>query len=230
MPLLDRFLEFLANPNVAFLLISLGTIALFVEILHPGLWIPGTLGIAFLILGFAGVGNLDFSWAGVAFLGLAIVLIILEAQAPGFSYFGAAGVIALVLGGIFLVGRFSGPDLTGGAKTVSLWLLAAVGASALAFVVWLTWQIRLTRRSPAYVSEGSTGALAGHEGVVTARLAPKGEVHLAGEYWTAETTGGEPVEVGSKVKVVSVEGVTLIVEPVREDFLINGGSHSRQSV
>jgi membrane-bound serine protease (ClpP class) len=230
MPLLDRFLEFLASPNVAFLLISLGTLALFVEILHPGLWIPGTIGIAFLILGFAGVGNLDFSWAGVAFLALAIVLIILEAQAPGFSYFGAAGVIALVLGGVFLVGRFSGPDLTGGAKTVSLWLLAVVGASAFAFVVWLTWQIRLTRRSPAYVSEGSTGALAGHEGIVTARLAPKGEVHIAGEYWTAETAGDVPLEVGEKVKVLSVDGVTLIVEPVREDFLINGGSQSRQSV
>lgn len=230
MPLLDRFLGFLANPNIAFLLISLGSIALFVELLNPGTWIPGTIGVAFLILGFTGVGFIDFSWAGVALFGLAILLFILEAQAPGFSYFGAAAVVSLVLGGIFLAGPFSGPDLAGGAATVSLWLLAAVGGSALAFVLWLLWQIRQAQKAPAYISEGSTSALVGHEGVVTARLAPKGEVHIAGEYWTAEVAGDVPVEEGETVRVVSVEGVSLLVERPHETVSVSGGSEPGQSV
>ena len=89
MNLFERLLSFLADPNVAFLLISLGTLALAVEIWSPGLWVPGALGLISLILGFAGVGNLPFAWAALALLALAVLFFVLEALHPGVGLFGS---------------------------------------------------------------------------------------------------------------------------------------------
>jgi membrane-bound serine protease (ClpP class) len=72
--LLERVLAFISSPDIAFLLISLGGLGVIVELWNPGLWIPGTLGALFLILGWAGVGQLPFSWAGVALIVLSMVL------------------------------------------------------------------------------------------------------------------------------------------------------------
>lgn len=215
MPLIDRILDFLANPNIAFIFISIGTIALVVELWNPGVWIPGTIGAALMIIGFVGVGFLDFSWAGIAFIALAVLLLALEGQAPGASYFGVAGSIALVLGGIFLVGRFTDPDLPGGTRTVSIWLLAITGGVIISFVLWLAYQIRQAAKSPDYISESSSGALIGQEGLVTVTLEPKGEVHVAGEFWSAELVKGGRLEEGAPVRVVRVDGVFVFVEPAR---------------
>ena len=121
MNIIERSLSFLANPNIAFLFISIGGIALIVEIWNVGLWIPGTIGVILLLLGFAGVGQLPFSWAGVGLLVMALVLFLLEAQAPGIGYFGAAGTVCLILGGIFLVGFFGPPEIPGPQIGVSRW-------------------------------------------------------------------------------------------------------------
>lgn len=221
MSFVDRVLKFLANPNIALLFISLGTIALIVELWSPGIWIPGTLGIAFMVLGWVGVGNLDFSWAGVIFIALAILLFVLESQAPGVSYFGIAGSIALVIGGFFLVGRFTDPDLPGGVQTVSIWLLVVIGGSLLAFILWLSWQIRQAAKSPLWVSAGATSDLVGQEALVTSDLDPEGEVHVGGEFWSAELAGAEFAPPGTivrkndKVRVVRVEGMQLFVKPLR---------------
>lgn len=220
MSFIDRILSFLADPNIAFLLISLGTVGVIVELWNPGLWIPGTLGVAFLVLGWVGVGNLDFSWAGVIFLALAILLFVLESQADGVSYFGIAGALALVIGGVFLVGRFTDPNLPQGTQTVSFWLLGILGGSALGFVLWLSWQIGLTRNTPEWVSAGTTASLVGQEALVTTNLNPSGEVHIGGEFWSAGlmnsefAPAGTGVAKGQHVRVVRIEGVHLIVEPL----------------
>ncbi|MFQ5426423.1 MAG: nodulation protein NfeD, partial [Gaiellales bacterium] len=75
----ERILTFIADPNVSFLLVSLGGLALVVELFNPGMWIPGVLGVSALIVGWAGIGLLPFSWAGVALLALALALFIAEA-------------------------------------------------------------------------------------------------------------------------------------------------------
>lgn len=220
MSFVDRIVNFIANPNIAFLLISLGTVGLIVELWNPGIWIPGTLGLAFMTLGWVGVGNLDFSWAGVIFLALAILLFVLESQAEGVSYFGIAGGIALVIGGVFLVGRFTDPNLPGGTQTVSLWLVGILGASSISFVVWLSWQIRQAAKAPLWVSGGASSGIVGQEALVTMDLDPEGEVHVGGEFWSAQLEGGDfappgtTIPKGEHVRVVRVEGVHLFVEPV----------------
>ena len=100
---LESFLSFISNPNIAFLLISIGGLGLIVEIWNPGLWVPGTLGLLFLVTGWAGVGQMPFSWAGVALIVLAGLLFYLESTAAGLGYFGVAAVICLILEAYFLL-------------------------------------------------------------------------------------------------------------------------------
>jgi membrane-bound serine protease (ClpP class) len=209
MSLFERILSFLADPNVAFLLISLGTLALAVEIWSPGLWVPGAIGVLCLVLGFAGVGFLPFTWAAVLLLGLAVLFFVLEALHPGVGLFGAFGAVALVLGGLFMLG---GSELPGQAVSVSPWLLGAVGALALLVTVSLVREMRLSHR-PVYVSPYARESLVGELADVTVRLAPQGEVRLAGETWGAELRGADSAEVGQQVRVAELSQLGLLVEP-----------------
>ena len=212
MNLFQRILAFLADPNVAFLLISLGSLALVVELWNPGLWVPGAIGLISLILGFAGLGNLPFSWAAVALFTFAVLFFVLEGLHPGIGLFGAFGVVALVLGGLFMAGGFDRPELPGGQLDVSPWLLAGVGAAALLLVLLLAREMRVSHRQ-VYVSPYSRERLLGELAQVTVRLAPEGEVRLAGETWRAELRGADSAEVGEHVKVADLSQLGLLVEP-----------------
>ena len=214
MSLLERILSFLADPNIAFLLISLGTLALFVEIWSPGLWVPGAIGVVSLVLGFAGVGFLPFTWAAVVLLGLAVLFFVLEALHPGVGLFGAFGAVSLVLGGVFLLG---GSELPGQALSVSPWLLAAVGVLAGVATLLLVREMRLSHR-PAYTSPYARERILGEVAEVTVRLAPRGEVRLVGETWGAELRGGGVAEVGEGVRVVGLAQLGLVVERTETEF------------
>ncbi len=226
MTLLERLLAFISSPNVAFLLISLGGLGVIVELWSPGLWVPGTLGVLFLILGWAGIGQLPFSWAGVSLITLSLVLFYLETTAPGIGYFGVAGTITLLLGGLFLVGFFGSPGIPGDAPVVSRWLLGVIGVSAGGFVLWFGRELRKTRRIKLYQSPLDSTSLVGATGVVSAILSPAGttgppgppiEVLVNGEHWTGqiEPGGAEPLVTGLNVEVVSVEGNHVVVKAVR---------------
>jgi membrane-bound serine protease (ClpP class) len=209
---LERLLSFLADPNVAFLLISLGSIALVVELWSPGLWVPGAIGLICLILGFAGVGNLPFSWAAVALLGLAVLFFVLEALHPGVGVFGGFGTVALVLGGLFMLGGSGTPELPGDALRVSRWLLLGVGVAGLLLAGLLARELRLSHRQ-GYISPYARERLVGELAEVTVRLTPLGEVRVAGEAWTAELRGAESAEVGENVRVAELSQLGLLVEP-----------------
>jgi len=209
MNLFERILSFLADPNIAFLLISLGSLALAVEIWSPGLWVPGAIGVVALILGFGGVGFLPFAWAAVALLALAVLFYVLEALHPGIGLFGAFGTVALILGGIFMLG---GSELPGEAVRVSPWLLAGVGMLAASLIVLFVREMRLSHRQ-VYVSPFARERLLGELAQVTVRLAPQGEVRLAGETWGAELRGADSAEVGEQVRVAELSQLGLLVEP-----------------
>ncbi len=209
---LDRILSVVANPNLAFLLISLGGLALIVELWTIGTWIPGTIGVALLIIGFAGIGQLPFHWAGLALIALAMGLFALELLlAPGIGFFGVAGVIALILGGVFLFPSFDAPDLPGASVAIDIWMLATIGVLLLIFMIWLIRELRLTVKSEPYISPGSSTTVVGMTGSATTALSPIGEVYVAGERWTARSEGDVTIEAGDAVLVVRVDGVTLVV-------------------
>jgi len=213
--LLERLLSFVSSPDIAFLLISLGGLGIIVELWNPGTWIPGTLGALFLILGWAGVGQLPFSWAGIALVALAMLLFYLESTAPGVGYFAVAGAVALVLGGIFFVGFFGIERIPGDAPIVNRWLLSSITAAILGLVLWLGYFIRGTKRIPAYDGYQSASNIVGSTGTVTVALAPSGEVLVHGEHWTGvvQDQSGE-INVDDEIEVIAVDGNTLTVRRV----------------
>ncbi len=211
----EEILAFLSDPTVAFLLLSLGGLALVIEILNFGAVVPGVVGVVLLVLGFAGLGQLPFSWAGVAMIVVAFALFVAEAHAPGFGFFGIAGVAALVLGGLFLVGFFGSPDLPDSPRfRVNRAVIIGVGAVAGLMVGVLTWQLRRAATTPGYQSPYRSDAIVGQLGRVTRRLDPEGEVHVAGEFWGATLPAGETAEADESVRVTGSAGLTLHVERV----------------
>ena len=213
--LVEQVLSFVSNPNIAFLLVSLGGLALIVELWSPGLVGPGVIGVVMLILGFAGVGQLPFSWGGVALIALAMVLFFLEAQAPGFGVFGATGAVSLILGGLFLVGFFGTPEVPGSPSVaVNRWILIGIGIASGIVIVWLAREMRRARRLSGYVSPVAREGLIGQTARVTKRLDPKGEVQVAGEFWEAQLPEGEHADEGETVMITAVSGYQLNVEPI----------------
>ena len=208
----ERFLGFLADPNVAFVLLTLGGLGLFVEFLSPGLLVPGIAGGIALLLAFVAMGNMPVNWAGVGLLALSVVLLFLEMQAPGIGVFGIAGAISFVLGAFLLFGEFRPPPIETPSFRVNIWLILGVAVSMFATMVFLVRDIAAARRAG---TSGATTAdtLIGQTGVVTIALAPRGTVHVAGEDWSAVSDSEETISEGEEVMVLEADGLTLKIFP-----------------
>ncbi len=201
MTLVERFLLILSDPNIAFILLSLGTAALIFELLNPGAVLPGVVGILALILAFFSLGTLPINWAGVALIMVAFGLLVAELFVSGFGVLGVGGIVSLILGGLILTST-SDPDFQ-----VSRWLIFAMAAAVGVFFLMVVNAILRTRRMPAVTG---TRALVGRTAVVRSALNPEGFVFLEGERWKATAEDG-PVSEGEKVTVVDVEGLRLRV-------------------
>src|SRR5262249_6143196 len=166
MRLTQRLISYLADPNIAYLLMMLGTLGLYAELTHPGLGIPGVAGGICLLLGLAALQVLPLNVSGLALMGLGIVLLVAELFLPTFGGVGAGGGGACVLGSLFVFDR-------GGGVVVARGLVWGVGGggAALMLVVGVL-VVRPQRRPPLGGREGML-----HEiGTVTEPLAPTGVV------------------------------------------------------
>jgi len=211
---LERFLAVISNPDVAFLLLVVGAIGVFIEFVSPGLLGPGILGVICLALAFVAFGNLPVNWTGLALLGLALVLMFAEVQAPGVSIFGISGVISFIIGSILLFGSFSPEPIDSPSFRVNYWLIASVTALLSAFLLFVVRDILMAQKIAAkQLAKGITTArnLSGAMGFASTELAPSGMVHVAGEEWSALSNTGEPIEEGADVVVLAAEGLTLKV-------------------
>lgn len=206
----ERFLGFLANPNVAFLLLSLGGLGIMVEIFNPGGIFPGLLGVVALALAFVALGNLPVNWVGVALIALAMVLFYMELQAPGVGIFGIGGAVTFLLGAFLLFGGLSPPPIPSPSFRVSLWAIGAVGVVLFGMVALMYRMSRQARRE-AQLYEQRRGRLVGRVGRTTTALDPRGTVQVAGELWSAVSDSGETIPAGEEVIVEEVEGLTLKV-------------------
>jgi membrane-bound serine protease (ClpP class) len=203
MNLVEQVLLLLTNPNLVFLLLTIGTQAILIEIASPGGWVAGFVGAVCLALAFYGLGVLPVNWFGLIFIGLAFVLFILEANAPTHGALAAAGTAALIAGGLVLFNSPGSPAFL----RVSVPLVVATSLIlAAAFIAVVTFALRAQHR-PAVVG---VEALIGREGEVRgAQL-----VHVAGEDWQAEPAdSGAPLQPGQRVVVAGRRGLTLLVRP-----------------
>jgi membrane-bound serine protease (ClpP class) len=204
----ERFLGFVANPDIAFLLLTIGGIGILVEVISPGLLGPGIIGVIALALAFVALGSLPVNWAGVGLIALAMGLFFMEVQAPGVSVFGISGAVAFVLGAFLLFGGFSPQPIPTPSFRVSLWVIAAVSATLFGSLALLIRTI-VGAGKAGYVSP--TSSPVGQSGMTTTPLDPRGTVQISSERWSAISDSGEPIPEGEEVIVLEVEGLTLKV-------------------
>lgn len=197
-----RALGVLVNPTMAFLLLSVGLIGIAVEIFSPGLILPGTLGAIALALGLYGTAQLPVTWVGVFLLIAAISLLVAEAHLPTGGLLAVPGVVALALGGLLLFNSDEGADVS-----VPVVITAALVLGG--FFAFLVQKVVAARKKPV-----KTGweELIGATGEVRSRIDPEGQIFINGALWRAiPSNSGEVFAVGDRVRVDSVEGLTLKV-------------------
>lgn len=208
--LLELFLEVISDPNVSFILLTLGSLGLVIELFNPGLIAPGVVGAICLLLAFLAAGNLPVNWAGVVFVLLAVVLVILETQVSGFGILGVGSIISFVVGGLLLFSQFGDRSPTLPEVSVSLWLIGGMAATLALAVLFIVRSIYSSRMATI----GSADAvLLGSAGIVASDLAPRGLVRLGDETWTAVSQDGTVIPQGEPVKVIKVDGLILTVSP-----------------
>jgi membrane-bound serine protease (ClpP class) len=201
----QSFLALLADPNIAYLLLSIGSIGIMVEIYNPGAIFPGVIGAICLVLGFFALSVLPVNVAGLALLGLALIFFIVEVKVTSYGLLTVAGVVSLVIGSLML---FRSPDP---ALRVSLELIAAAAVTTIVVVLFLMYQVLRAHRTQ--VRTGIEGMV--HErGRAQSDLDPVGKVFVHGEIWDAEAE--TPVSRGEAVEVVAVQGMWLRVKPLAE--------------
>jgi membrane-bound serine protease (ClpP class) len=199
--LFETLLNQIANPNVAFLLLSLGGLAIVSEIFHPTIF-AGVFGVIALVLAYFSLGSLPTNWAGVALIAFGFVLITAEIFVAGFGVLGIGGVISLILGGLILTSS----NETG--LQVSRWLIFSMAAAIGAFLILFIGTIVRLRRMPSVTGKQS---LIGAKGITRSRIDPRGTVWVAGEMWDATAEDG-PIEDETPIIVTSATGLRLQVK------------------
>ena len=197
-----RILDTIANPNIAFVLMLIGIYGIFFELMNPGAILPGVVGGISLLLAFFALQALPVNYAGILLILFALVLFIAEVKVASYGLLTVGGVVAFVLGATMLF------DAPGSLVRVSWSVIVPatlLTAGFFAFVMGLAWR--------TYRSRPTTGkeALVGEHGRVTARIDPVGGVSVHGELWRARAE--EPIEAGTEVVVVGVDGLTVTVRP-----------------
>jgi membrane-bound serine protease (ClpP class) len=203
MGFITRFLHAIANPDIAYILMTLGVLGLILEFSTPGLGASGVTGVIALILALYSFQVLPVNLAGIGLIVLALILFVAEIKIQSHGILGVGGAVALVLGGLLLFNtsqsflRVSWPVLA----------VAAVFMLGFFFLV-VTKAARAIRRPHATGLESMVGAGA----VVISPLSPEGKVRVQGETWKARSDAGD-VRTGQRVEVVRSEGLTLVVHP-----------------
>lgn len=201
MTFVERFLHAISDPNIAYILLTLGSIGIIAEIYNPGAFFPGIIGGISLLLAFYSLGVLDAFWGGIFLILLAFALFIGEVLTTTFGLFTAGGITALVLGSLIL---FPGEAPL---FQVNPWLIATVVIMVTALFAFV-----INRVIGAHRRQAKTGReeLVGKTALVKQALEPEGLVFFKGERWTAIAEKGR-IKPGEEVIITRVDGLILYV-------------------
>ncbi|HYL68441.1 MAG TPA: nodulation protein NfeD [Candidatus Limnocylindria bacterium] len=202
----EKFLSRIVQPDVFFILLIIGVLGLYTEFTHPGLFAPGVIGGIALVLALFAMHMLPVNFAGVLLIVLALILFVLEAKFPTHGVLGIGGVVAMVLGALFLIDS----PFTGMGVRLPTALAVVIPFSIIVMIL-----MRLVMKSRKW--KVSTGAeeLVGEFGEVTEPVGTGGNfgmVFVHGELWRAAAAGGQEIPKGTRIRVAKVKGLTLEVE------------------
>ena len=202
----QRLLAALSHPQIALMLLSLGSIGLLVELYNPGLIFPGVVGALALLLAFYSLQTLPVNYTGLLLIGLGMVMFILEIKVTSFGMLILGGIVAMSLGALMLI---DSPEEYLRIPVSTIVLVVGTTAGLFLFVVGAA--VRSVGRKPVSGREGMLGAI----GMVRGRIEPTGTVFVHGTLWSARSAS--PIEVGEIVRVIGIEGMRLTVEKVTEE-------------
>lgn len=205
MSLIEQSLLILTDPNIVFVLLALGVLALQVELTHPGAWVPGFVGITCLALAIYGLGVLPVNWFGLILIVTAFVLFVLDIKAPTHGALTAAGVASFIVGALVLFNSPGVPQF----ERVSVPLVVAVGVTiGLMFAGILSYALR-AQRLPVQMGAAT---VVGKVGFAKSDIKLSGQVQVDSELWSAEPAeGSSAIRKGDKIEVVEVRGLHLKV-------------------
>jgi len=206
--LIESILQMLTNPNVVFILLSIGVQAIFIELSSPGGWVAGFIGAVCLAFAGYGMGVLTVNWFGLLFLVIAFVLFIVDIKAPTHGALTAAGIGSFIIGALVLFNSPGTPQF----QMVSLPLVILISIlTGSMFAVIIGFAIR-AQKTPVRTGHES---MLGRQGFASSQVSINGQVQLGGELWTAEAAeGSEPIRKGDLVEVVELRGLRLVVRKV----------------
>jgi membrane-bound serine protease (ClpP class) len=204
---IEEVLNILTNPNIVFLLLTIGVQSVLIEVSSPGGWFAGFLGVILLSLAAYGLGFLPVNWFGLIFIATAFVLFFLEVKTPAFGALSVAGVGSFIAGALLLFNSSNTPSFF--RVSVPLVVIMAL-VTASTFILAVTFAVRALR-SPARMGQSSLTGRTGRARTPITASQP-GKVHVASELWTAELIPGSPdVSEEDEVEVVAVDGLRLRV-------------------
>jgi membrane-bound serine protease (ClpP class) len=202
MTLKQHILAYLMDPNVAFILLAVGALALYAEFNHPGAVVPGTVGIVFILVAVFALNLLPTRFAAVVLIFASFILFALEAKFAAHGVLAIGGIVTLTLGGLLLVDAPI-PEMR-------VHLLTALAVSIpLGLITVFLMSIALKARANKVVT-GVQG-LIGEIGLTQSALSPQGKVFVHGELWDAIASANVPA--GQRVVVRQVKGLQLSVDP-----------------
>jgi membrane-bound serine protease (ClpP class) len=207
MPFQYDLLELLVNPTIAYLLLTAGFAGIAFEFFSPGMVAPGVLGAIALLLGFYGTAQLPVNAVGVLLFIVAIVLFVLELKIGGHAVFAVGAIAALIASGLLLF------DTGNGVFSIDVPVVIFAAALLGGLTMFAVSKAVAARHGPV-----STGweELVGREGVVRTPLEPAGQIFVQGALWRARLSDPDAAAppVGDRVRVDSVDGLTLSVTPL----------------
>lgn len=205
---IESLLQVLTDPNIVFLLITIGVQAILIELSAPGGWVAGFIGVVSLALAIYGLGILPVNWFGLIFLVTSFVLFLLEVKAPTHGALTVAGLASFIVGALVLFNSAGTPDFL--RVSVPL-VVATAGVTAAVFITLVAYAIRAQLRPV----ETGAEALVGRVGRARTSLNPSGTIHVSGELWSSTIEpGSPPVSLDEEVEVIAVEGLRLVVRKV----------------
>jgi membrane-bound serine protease (ClpP class) len=204
MTLKQRILGYMMDPNVAFVIMAIGLLALYVEFNHPGAVLPGVVGGIFIILAVFSFNLLPTRYAALALILAAFIMFALEAKFSAHGVLTIGGIVSMIIGALLLVDAPI-PEMR-------VHLITALSVSipiGLITVFLISIGLRARRRK----ADTGVQGLMGLTGIARTPLTPEGKVFVHGELWNAIASTG--VAEGAEVVVRKVDGLTLHVEPVK---------------
>ena len=195
----------ISDPNISYILLLIGLAGLYFELSTPGAILPGVIGGISLLLAFFGLSTLPVNYTGILMIIFGVILFIAEIKVMSHGMLTVGGIISLIMGSLLLF------DTTEPALRLSLQVLVPavlVTSGFFIVVIWLAVKAQLRKHFTG--SESMIGA----DAEVVTDITDEGKVFLNGEYWRA--TSKEPVKKGAKVRIIKIEGLSVIVEEIKK--------------